>query len=126
MARLTKVTKNTKRGTKTRIIDTGKMTGSQALKAKRLEEKSRQIANRTTEAEKTARTKARAAAIASATTASVDSRERQSTERAKYQTQALTAQYAALINGNQGNRNEANPDDTTGRSDKSWGAIPIN
>lgn len=106
------------------IVDTTKRTAKQAHRENMARMKTERYKANVTEAQKTARSKARAASIASAVSATVGQAEQTKREVARQNTQAIVAQYASLIDGARNQTNAALPEDNTGSSDKK--AIPLN
>lgn len=107
-----------------KIVDSGKKTARQAHKEFMATQKTERYKANVSEAQKTARSKSRAAAVASIVSSSVGQAEATKREQARLNSQMIVNQYAALIDGNRNQPNAALPEDTTGSSDKQ--AIPLN
>ena len=106
------------------IVDTSKRTARQAHREAMTQMKNERYKANVTEAQKTARSKARAASIASAVSSSVGQAEATKREIARQNSQAIIAQYASLIDGARNQENAALPEDKTGSPDKK--PIPLN
>lgn len=106
------------------IVDTAKRTAKQAHRENMARMKTERYKANVTEAQKTARAKARAASAATIVSSSVGQAEQTKREIARQNTQAIVAQYASLIDGARNQVNAALPEDKTGSSEKQ--PIPIN
>lgn len=106
------------------MIDTSKRTAKQAHREAMTQMKNERYKANVTEAQKTARSKARAASIASAVSSSVGQAEATKREIARQNSQAIIAQYTSLIDGARNQENAALPEDKTGSPDKK--PIPLN
>lgn len=109
-----------------KVVDTGKKTASQAHREAMQDLKNQRYKMNVSEVEKTKRSAARAAAASTTVSNTVAQAEMTKREQAKQKSQQVASQYAALINGNQGNPNAAKPEDSTGTKQSEWTAIPLN
>lgn len=115
--RVVKTTKN-----KTVVRDNTKMTGRQKLKKAKLDASTK----RTADMEKTSRTKARSAALASATASMTAERERTNRARIKQTAEELAIQQKMnILNGNI-NGESATGENPSSPDDSSFSSIEVN
>lgn len=106
------------------VIDTSRRTAKQVHRENMMRMKNEKYKANVTEAQKTARSKARAASISTAVSSSVGQAEATKREVARRNSEAIIAQYSSLINGARDQENAALPEDKTGSPDRK--PIPLN